>query len=152
MANGEQRVLIVRLSALGDIVHALPVLAAIRRHWPEAEVDWLVEEAYAPILGLASGLNRRIIVRATQDAAPTDQTVTFGGALGYPRAISYLRGRNYDAALDLQGLIKSAVWARLSGAARIIGFHRDHVREAPAAAFYTDEVTPAQGAHVIEKN
>ena len=58
------RILIVRLSALGDIVHALPVLNALRKAFPAAEIDWLVEENYAATLGLATGLHRRIIVRA----------------------------------------------------------------------------------------
>ena len=58
------KILIVRLSALGDIVHALPVLAAIKQAMPDAQVDWLVEENYASILSIASGLHRRIIVRA----------------------------------------------------------------------------------------
>ena len=145
------RVLIVRLSALGDIVHALPVLAALRRHWPEARVDWLVEEAYAPILALADGLHRRVIVRA-KDSAETTHSVTFGGPLGYARAVAFLRRQRYDVALDLQGLIKSAVWARLSGAGRVMGFHRDHVREMQASALYTEEVVPPPDVHVIHKN
>ncbi len=150
-AKSELRVLIVRLSALGDIVHALPVLAALRRRYPDANVDWLVEEAYAPILGLVRGLRRRIIVRA-RESSESERAVSFGGTLGYVRAVAFLRRQQYDVALDLQGLIKSAVWARLSGAARIVGFHRDHVRETPAAALYTEEVMPPPHAHVIDKN
>ena len=61
------RILIVRLSALGDIVHAVPVLSAIRRHDPSAEIDWLVEESYAAVLGMVDGLRRRIIVRAKEN-------------------------------------------------------------------------------------
>ena len=66
------KILIVRLSALGDIVHALPVLAAIKKAMPDAQVDWLVEENYAPILSIASGLHRRIIVRAAAQLATPD--------------------------------------------------------------------------------
>src|SRR5262245_20411200 len=108
------RILIVRLSALGDIVHALPALAAIKRAHPDAEVDWLVEEAYAPILALAEGLRRRIVVRA-QTSREGDGAVVFGGAGGYLSAVRFLRRQRYDVALDMQGLVKSAVWARLSG-------------------------------------
>jgi lipopolysaccharide heptosyltransferase I len=145
------RVLIVRLSALGDIVHALPVLAALKRDWPNAKVDWLVEEAYAPILALAEGLNRRIIVRAKKSVSEPN-AVAFGGALGFPKAVGYLRRQRYDAALDLQGLIKSAVWARLSGAKRVIGFHRTNLREKQAAMFYSEMIHPVTTQHVITKN
>ena len=66
------KILIVRLSALGDIVHALPVLAAIKKAKPDAQVDWLVEENYAAILALAVGLNRRVIVRASANRETPD--------------------------------------------------------------------------------
>ncbi len=128
----------------------------------DAQVDWLVEEAYAPILELVSGLRpAHHRPRATggarpghrtEGSQPGSETVSFGGTLGYPRAVAFLRRQQYDVALDLQGLIKSAVWARLSGARRVVGFHRDHVRETQAAALYTDEVVPPPSAHVIQKN
>ena len=145
------RVLIVRLSALGDIVHAVPVLAALTRGLPNARVDWLVEEAYAPILALATGLHRRVIVRA-RDSYTVGNTVSFGGIFGYARAAAFLRAQGYDAVLDLQGLIKSAVWARAAGARRTIGFDRAHLREPFAATFYSETVAPADAPHVIQKN
>lgn len=145
------RILIVRLSALGDIVHALPVLAAIRRAMPDATVDWLVEENYAPILSIARGLHRRIIGRARNTFESPD-AISFGGAVGYVQAVAHLRAQKYDCALDLQGLLKSAGWARSSGAARVIGFDKTNVREAQAATFYSETVTPPGGVHVIQKN
>ncbi|HYE86497.1 MAG TPA: lipopolysaccharide heptosyltransferase I [Vicinamibacterales bacterium] len=145
------KILIVRLSALGDIVHALPVLAAIKKALPEAHVDWMVEENYAPILSIARGLRRRIIGRA-RTSFSSDDAVSFGGAVGYVQAVAHLRAQQYDAALDLQGLLKSAGWARSSGATRIIGFDKDNLREAQAAAFYSETVTPPDGVHVIHKN
>ncbi len=145
------RILIVRMSALGDIVHALPVLAALRRAWPAARVDWIVDEAYASVLALAEGLHQRVVVRA-KESGVAPGAVTFGGPLGYGGAIRHLRAQRYDAALDLQGLLKSALWARLSGAARVIGFDRAHLREPLAAAFYSETVVPLDAPHVIEKN
>ena len=145
------RILIVRLSALGDIVHALPVLFAIKRYLPSVSVDWLVEENYAPVLALVPELDRRIIVRARAGGV-SDKTVTFSRGLGYLRAMSFLRSQNYDAALDLQGLIKSAMWARASGAKRVIGFDRGHLREPQAAMLYSETVTPPGAGHVIDKN
>ena len=77
------KVLIVRLSALGDIVHALPVLAAIKKARSVGQVDWLVEEKYASILSMRRGLRRRIIVRARQNASRRPMRSSFGGLLGY---------------------------------------------------------------------
>ena len=155
------KILIVRLSALGDIVHALPVLAAIKKAKPDAQVDWLVEENYASILSIASGLRRRVIVRASR-SFETPGAVSFGGLLGYRNAARYLWNQDYDVALDLQGLIKSAVWARISFANRVIGFDGPNLREPQAAFLYSETVTPARpagqqangpaGDHVIQKN
>jgi lipopolysaccharide heptosyltransferase I len=145
------RILIVRLSALGDIVHALPVLAAIKKATPEAQVDWLVEERYAPILSIARGLRRRVIVRANQSFV-TDDAISFGGAMGFYNAAKFLWNQDYDAALDLQGLIKSAMWARISFADRVIGFDAPNLREPIAASLYSQTVTPVDVRHVIQKN
>lgn len=145
------KILIVRLSALGDIVHALPVLAAIKQAMPEARVDWLVEENYASILSIASGLHRRIIVRARQ-SFDTPGAISFGGLRGYHAAARYLWNQDYDVALDLQGLIKSAIWARISFADRVVGFDEPNLREPQAAFLYSETVTPLDASHVIRKN
>jgi lipopolysaccharide heptosyltransferase I len=158
------KILIVRLSALGDIVHALPVLAAIKKAMPEAQVDWLVEENYASILSIASGLHRRIIVRARR-SFETPDAISFGGIRGYHAAASYLWNQDYDVALDLQGLIKSSMWARISFADRVVGFDAPNLREPQAAFLYSETVTPAgdqasrpagrqanTGQHVVHKN
>ena len=164
------KILIVRLSALGDIVHALPVLAAIKKAMPDAQVDWLVEENYASILSIASGLHRRIIVRARKNFATPD-AISFGGLRGYHAAAKYLWNQDYDVALDLQGLIKSAIWARISFANRVVGFDEANLREPQAAFLYSETVTPnfgsaghqaigpaghraigSSGQHIIRKN
>jgi lipopolysaccharide heptosyltransferase I len=145
------KILIVRLSALGDIVHALPVLAAIKKAMPDAQVDWLVEENYASILSIAAGLHRRIIVRAKR-SFDTPEAISFGGLTGYHAAAKYLWNQGYEVALDLQGLIKSSIWARISFADRVIGFDAPNLREPQAAFLYSETVTPAGQQHVIDKN
>jgi heptosyltransferase I len=95
------------MSALGDIVHALPVLAALRRAYPDAQIDWLADQRYAGVLDLVDGITQRIIGRPHM-----------------LRAIRQMRARAYDVAIDLQGLIKSAAMARFSGARRVIGLKR----------------------------
>ena len=147
------RLLIVRLGALGDIVHAVPVLAALRRHDPSLQIDWLVDAACAPMLDCVPGLHRRIIVRRRRrGSAPIGKAEFEATAAGYVRAVAYLRRQRYHVAMDLQGLLKSALWARLSGATRVIGFSRDHLRERQASWFYSETVTPPTGVHVVRKN
>lgn len=123
------------MSALGDIVHALPVLAAIRDQQPALEVDWLVDTKYAGIFDYVEGVSECIL-----------------GRPGLSRAVSRLRRRGYDIALDLQGLLKSASMARLSGAARVVGFERSALREKAAAWFYSDAAPIASNAHIVQKN
>jgi lipopolysaccharide heptosyltransferase I len=135
---GLEKLLIVRLGSLGDIVHAVPAAAAIRRVFPQAKVDWLVDVRHRDILELVPVVDRRIWVDT-------------GSARSLRSAVSDLRRARYDVALDLQGLLKSAVLARLSGAARVIGFPSELLRERSARFFYTEtagDMTP----HVIDKN
>jgi lipopolysaccharide heptosyltransferase I len=137
-----RRILIVRLGSMGDIVHALPVLAAFRDRWPDAEVDWLVEARHAPFLDLVPGVTERVLLDSRR----------LGGERGWPAVVGRLRARRYDLAIDVQGLIKSAGLARLAGARETIGFARGHVREGPAAWFYTARVDPGPARHVIDRN
>jgi lipopolysaccharide heptosyltransferase I len=132
------RVLIVRLGSLGDVVHAIPAAAALRRAFPQSEIDWLVDARHRDILDLVS-----VIDRVVPLDAPT--------ANGWLQAIRELRGRAYDIALDFQGLMKSAVLARASGAKRVAGFSLWHLREKSARPFYTT-AEQAEGGHAIRKN
>lgn len=149
------KILLVRLGALGDIVHALPVAAALRERFPDAQIDWLVDARYAAILDYVPGLARQVVIGdaragvagvcgATRPGAPTWRDML--------AAVAAIRRERYDAALDLQGLIKSAAFARLSGATRVVGFDRRHVREAPASWFYRETCDPGGVAHVVDKN
>jgi lipopolysaccharide heptosyltransferase I len=135
----QRRILIVRLGSLGDLIHTLPAVAAIRDAWPDAEIDWIVERAHADLLALVPVLSR-VVVLGDRSAG------------GWWSAIRTLRARRYDLAVDLQGLVKSAAIARLSGARRVVGFDRSGLRE-PAARFFYSEVVPVgEGRHVIQKN
>ncbi len=121
------KILIVRLGALGDIVHALPVAAALRERYPDAQIDWLVDAKHAAVLDLVPVISRRVAVDSRR----------WGASFGAVRA---LRRERYDAAVDLQGLVKSAAFARMSGAARVIGFARAHLRERTAAVVLLGDV------------
>ena len=146
-----QRILIVRLGALGDIVHAIPVAAALRRAFPSARIDWLVSAKHRDILDLVPVIDRRLVINDRGDAS--------GGTTLWA-AIRELRRQRYDVAIDLQGLIKSAVLARSSGAARVIGFSSAYAREPLARFFYTRAYDAGRGGlfdpretrHVVEIN
>jgi len=132
-------VLIVRLGALGDLVHALPAVAALRAAWPAATIDWLVDGRYAALLELVPIIDRTVVV---------------GGASGVPavQAIRELRRRRYDLAIDFQGLLKSAIYARLAGARQCAGFMPSQLREPMAGLFYTARVPGDDSGHVVRKN
>jgi lipopolysaccharide heptosyltransferase I len=130
--------LIVRLGSLGDVVHAIPAAAALRRTYPDATIDWLVDPKYVELLSLVSGLDRAI---------PLDPR-SLGATL---RMVRELRRSRYDAVIDLQGLIKSATLARAAGARRTIGLPRAHLREPLAAVLYGETPDPGSDPHVIRK-
>jgi heptosyltransferase-1 len=144
------RVLLVRLGALGDVVHAIPVAAAIRRAHPDARIDWLVSAKHREILDLVPVIDARI---ATNDKAA-------GGPTSLVAIVRLLRQTRYDVVIDLQGLIKSAVIARSAGAPRVIGFASNYLREPLARLFYTETYDPGRGGmfaptetrHVVEIN
>jgi heptosyltransferase-1 len=132
--------LIVRLGALGDIVHALPLLAALRRARPDARIDWLVDTRHRAILDHVDGLSAIVAVDTRRLRGPT----------GLVAVVRALRAASYDLAIDAQGLVKSAMLARLAGARRVLGFDRAHLREALARFAYDDTATP-RGPHVVDK-
>jgi heptosyltransferase-1 len=143
------RILIVKLGSIGDIVHTLPSLAAIRRALPNAEVSWVVESRAAEILRSNPVLDRLIVI----DTKALRRGLMSGETLRAPRQqLRLLRASAFDLALDFQGLIKSAMIARLSGARRIVGFAREALREPPSRILLQETVQVPKGLHVIRKN
>jgi heptosyltransferase I len=118
-------ILIVRLGAMGDIVHAIPAAAALRAALPDARIDWLVDAKHQELLHLVTVLDRIVPLEGRSVAAWAD-------------AVRRLRQVRYDIALDFQGLMKSAVLARASGASRVAGFSIWHLREKSARPFYSE--------------
>lgn len=142
-------VLIVKLSAIGDVVHALPAAAALKRELRGARVSWVVERSAAAILRHSPVVDRlveidtrawrrRLLDRATQRAL-----------LG---RLSALRAEPIDVALDMQGLLKSGLVALASRAPRRVGFETKALREPASRVFLTEQVEVDDFGHVIEKN
>jgi len=134
------RFLIVRLGSLGDVIHAIPAVAALRVRHPDAGIDWAVDPRYVEVLRLVSAVDR---------AVPVD---TRGGFGALARTVGELRRARYDAVVDLQGLLKSGVLARLAGGRRTIGLPRAHLREPLAGLFYGQTLDPGPDPHVIRKS
>ena len=131
-------VLIVRLGALGDIVHAVPAAAALRAAYPDAQIDWLVDAKHRRFLEYVTVVDRIVTLERASPAGWVDVT-------------RRLRQARYEVALDFQGLMKSAILARASGAPRVLGFSIWHLREKGARPFYSESVEAA-GGHVVRKN
>jgi heptosyltransferase I len=134
------RILIVRLSAIGDVIQTLPVACALREHFPQAYLAWAVEERAAALL---------------RGHEAIDELITLPRRwLKSPKFVWQLRQRfhdlRFDVALEVQGLIKSAIAAWLSGAPRRIGFGRPWGRE--LSRWFNTELVETPGLHVIDRN
>ncbi len=143
------KILIVKLGSIGDVVHTLPALAAIRAALPDAEIGWAVEKRAAEILRGNPHLDHLIELdtKAVRRAPASGETL-----LATRWQLNRLRAPAFAVSLDFQGLLKSALIARLSGAPRRYGFTRDSLRE-PASRFFLRETIPTpKRAHVIVKN
>jgi heptosyltransferase-1 len=143
------RLLIVKLGSIGDIVHTLPALAAIRRAMPDAEISWAVEESTAEILR-GNPMVHRLIELDTRSLR--GGKVIEDILLDVSKQVRELRQYEFDAAIDFQGLWKSAAVAKLSRAPRRWGFGRGGLREPSSRLLLTDTVDTTPGIHVVRKN
>jgi heptosyltransferase-1 len=142
------RILIVKLGSIGDIVHTLPALAALRAAQPQAEISWVVERRSAEILRDNPLLDRLIEV----DTKALRRGLMSGETLRAPRQqLRRLRASAFDVALDFQGLLKSASIARLSGAQRVFGYSRSGLREPASSLLLSKRIHVPLNVHVIHK-
>ncbi|MEZ5428832.1 MAG: lipopolysaccharide heptosyltransferase I [Pyrinomonadaceae bacterium] len=143
------KILIVKLSSIGDVVHTLPTLAAIRRALPEAEISWVVERGSAAILQNNPLLDNLIEV----DTKSLRRREKLGKILlNARRQLRGLRSSTFDVALDFQGLLKSAAIAKLSKAGRRFGFSKQTLREPASRFLLTDKINVRRDSHVIRKS
>ncbi len=153
-----ERLLIVRLSAMGDVIHTLPAAQALREAFPQAMIGWVIEERWAELL-CAPGTPLRGPRSAERPLAdwvhPVNLTgwrtslFTIATAQQIAKARNDVRSVRYDVAVDLQGAVRSAVLAHWSGAQVVYGAAEP--RESPASLWYTRQAM-ARGVHVVEQN
>jgi heptosyltransferase-1 len=149
MAQSTQRFLVIRLSSIGDIVHALPAVAALGEAFPQAEIHWAVEARHAALLEGNPFVYRAIKLDTLGWRKEITSLRTVESVLG---GAGTLREVPFDVAIDFQGLYKSAAIAWFSRSRVRLGFAEYWLREPAAAALYTDRVSPQGRDHVIEMN
>ncbi|MDA8390078.1 MAG: lipopolysaccharide heptosyltransferase I [Gammaproteobacteria bacterium] len=142
------RILIVKTSSLGDIVHNLPAVSDMAAHLPDAHIDWLAEEAFADIPALHPAVRTVHTIRLREWLRAPWRAATW-------RAVQTLKERlqaePYDVVLDSQGLLKSAAVARLAGQP-VWGADRLSAREPLAALFYQKGVRVRRDQHAVTRN
>lgn len=147
------RVALVKLSSLGDVVHALPAAHALRAWWPRAELTWVVERREEAILAGNPDLDHVVPIDTRLWRRELCRPTGAPGVLAEVRGlVRRLRAGRFDLAVDLQGLWKSGVITRLTGAPVRAGLAMGRCRERANALFTTHRVTPPVDVHVVEEN
>jgi heptosyltransferase-1 len=142
------RILFIKTSSLGDVVHNCPAVSDVARCVPGAEIDWVVEDAFAEVAALHAGVRRVIPVSVRRWRSVLFSSATWSEFLAFRQV---LRAERYDAVIDSQGLVKSALLAAMAHGHKH-GYDRGSVREPFAARFYDSlhAVPPAE--HAVERN
>ncbi len=144
--NEAKRFLVVKFGSLGDIVHCLPSVAQLRKAFPDAAIDWLIERKNKSVVEL-SGLDVKLI---PIDTYQWRNSPGIGSAKEIAEFVWAISKDGYDCSIDFQGLVKSAFCAYLSAAPKRIGWERDFLKESVSRFFYTDVVKPKR-IHIIDQ-
>jgi len=137
-------ILVLRLSALGDVIHTLPAVLGLKRALPGAEIAWVVERPYRELVRTVAGVETIPVSMKKWGRA----FLASRGEMVAARAAM----RGYDIAIDFQGLIKSASLAWVSRARTRVGFDRQSMREPAAGVFLNRRVAVDNGLHIVEQN
>lgn len=140
-----KRIAIIKLSAMGDIIHAMVALQYIKRKYPNLQIDWFVETAFAPILENNPDINQ--IIKLDLKSIKKDKKEI----INQIKLIKKYEKNSYDLVIDAQGLIKSAIVSFFLGKNRV-GFSKNSTREKLASFFYTKKVDIAYDKNAIERN
>ncbi len=141
------RLLVVKLSSFGDVIHTFPAITDLKRARPDIEVDWLVEESLAPFVALHPGVGAIHTLAFRRLRKPPSRWPRL--AADTWRLRSTLRSRNYDLVVDLQGLMKSALPARLAGP--VSGYDAASAREPAATRLYGRRFAVQREMHAVER-
>tara|TARA_B100000787_G_scaffold159823_1_gene138267 strand:+ start:1578 stop:2573 length:996 start_codon:yes stop_codon:yes gene_type:complete len=140
------KIAIVKLSALGDIIHAMIVLQYIKKYNPEIEIDWIVEERYQELLKFNPDINKVHVINIKE----AKQKKSFFSLI--KELIKVRKFGVYDLVIDMQGLIKSSIISRLIPSTLTLGFDKSSVRESLSSIFYNKTFKIAYDKNAIERN
>ncbi|KLD98504.1 lipopolysaccharide heptosyltransferase [Aliarcobacter butzleri L349] len=140
-----KRIAIIKLSAMGDIIHAMVALQYIKRKYPNLQIDWFVESAFAGVLENNPDINQ--IIKLDLKSIKKDKKEI----INQIKLIKKYEKNSYDLVIDAQGLIKSAIVSFFLGKNRV-GFSKNSTREKLASFFYTKRVDIAYDKNAIERN
>jgi lipopolysaccharide heptosyltransferase I len=147
MADPRKKFLFIKVSSLGDVLHALPALRTLRANHPDAYIAWLVEAPYQDLLYNNPDLDEVIVIRTRRWRK--HWTLETLGEIW--QTVSLLRKHRFDVAIDLQGLIKTGIIAFLSRARQRLGLNRKNCKEPLNALFVNETATPVgPGTHVVD--
>jgi lipopolysaccharide heptosyltransferase I len=146
--KGMTNILFIKTSSLGDVIHHMPAVTEARRALPEAHLAWLVEEAFAPLVRLHPAVSEVVPVAWRRWRKSLYAPATLGEIAASLRAI---RTQRYDEIVDSQGLLRSAVIARMAHGRRH-GYDRASIREPLAAVFYDVRHSVSRNLHAVTRN
>lgn len=143
-----QRILLVKTSSLGDVIHNCPVFADIRQHFPDALIDWVVEESFADIPRMHSGVNQVYTVAFRRWRKQILNPQIWSEIKQFKQLIVQ---QQYDAVIDSQGLLKSALITRLTNGVKH-GYDKQSIRESIASRFYDKTYAISYQQHAVTRN
>ncbi|MBL0721008.1 MAG: hypothetical protein JJV88_00310 [Sulfurovum sp.] len=140
------KIAIVKLSAMGDIIHSMSALQFIKEHIPESRIDWIVEDSFNGILENNPHIDNILPINLKSIKKNPFNIIN------EIRKVRAYSDKKYDIVIDAQGLIKSLVTSKLLGSSNIWGFSKDSIRESEASYFYNHSVDIAYHANTIDRN
>jgi len=148
MSSLKQKFLIIKLSSIGDIVHALPFLRTLRKNHPDAYIAWVIEESFQDLIKWNPDLDEVIPIRTKYWRK--NLSIKSWNEICQIRKL--FKKRQFDWTFDLQGLIKTGVISRMSGAPNRVGFHRDNCREKINTWFNNNQSKYlSSGSHIVDR-
>jgi heptosyltransferase-1 len=143
------RILIIKTSSLGDVIHCLPVIADIKKQYPSALIDWVVEESFAEIPSMNTAINQviKVAIRRWRKSLFTQKTWQEFNAFK-----QQLKSQQYDIVIDAQGLVKSALLSYLANSQNKCGYDKKSAREGLASCFYQHKFKVSYQQHAVLRN